>query len=257
VSGGNGRPLRSGPQGAGEALLFPASGFPASGTPGQEIPVIWRRSARARRMTLRIDPARRAVVLTLPEGSSEQAGLDFLRRERDWVQRRLAALPEAVPFQPGARIPLSGRIYEITHCPERRGGVWLEEDRLCVSGEIAFLPRRVRAFLEERARRELGALARAKAAPLGLMLRAVSVRDPKSRWGSCSADGKLNFSWRLIMAPPFVQDYVAAHEVAHLRHMNHGRRFWALVETLTPHRAAARAWLARHGNALLRIGLSG
>lgn len=250
------RPLRSGRSAAAPALPAPESGTERSLFRREgDLPVIWRRSRRARRITLRIDPARRAVVLTLPLASPEEAGREFLARQRAWVQSRLAALPGAVPFRPGAKIPIGGELHEITPCPGERGGVWIGEGRLWVSGGAAFLARRVRAYLQERARRELALLALAKAKALGLPLAGVSVRDTRTRWGSCSAKGRINFSWRLIMAPPFVQDYVVAHEVAHLRHMNHSRRFWLLVDSLTPHRASARAWLARHGNALLRIGL--
>jgi predicted metal-dependent hydrolase len=129
-----------------------------------------------------------------------------------------------------------------------------EGGEIVVGGSAEFLPRRVADFYRAEARRALSALALHKAEAAALRPRRVSVKDTSSRWGSCAADRSLAFSWRLVMAPPFVQDYVAAHEVAHLRHMNHGPRFWALVAQLTPHSASAMAWLKREGPGLLRIG---
>ena len=215
--------------------------------------VEWRRSARARRVSLRIDPRGGAIIVTLPGRASRKAGLALLMDNAGWVAERLAALPGAIPFADGATIPLHGidRVIRHTGTP---GPARLEGDTLLVGGDPAFLPRRVGDFLRAEARRELAALAMQKAALAGLRPRRVSLKDTKSRWGSCAADRSLAFSWRLVMAPRHVQDYVAAHEVAHLRHMNHGRDFWALVGTLTPHQEAAMAWLRDQGPALLRIG---
>ena len=123
-----------------------------------------------------------------------------------------------------------------------------------VAGAPEFLRRRVLDFLRGEARRQLSAMVVVKSAMLGLTARRIAVKDTRSRWGSCAADGSLAFSWRLVMTPEFVQDYVAAHEVAHLRHMNHGKRFWNLVNRLTPHAAAAIPWLRAEGFRLLRVG---
>jgi predicted metal-dependent hydrolase len=159
-----------------------------------------------------------------------------------------------VPFAAGAVVPLHGVDHVIRHVPDRVGGVWIAAGEICVSGGAEFISRRVADFFRAEARRSLSALVMAKAPPAGLQPRRVSVKDTHTRWGSCASDRSLAFSWRLVMAPGFVQDYVAAHEVAHLRHMNHGPRFWALVAELTPHTAAAVAWLKRHGPRLLRVG---
>jgi predicted metal-dependent hydrolase len=130
----------------------------------------------------------------------------------------------------------------------------VEEGAICVTGAAEFLPRRVSDFLRAEARRRLGVLVAETAAAAGLRARRITVKDTLTRWCSCAPDGSLAFSWRLVMTPGFVQDYVAAHEVAHLRHMNHGKRFWGLVDTLTPHTEAAIPWLRREGARLLRIG---
>jgi len=216
--------------------------------------VTWRRNRRARRISLRVDPAEGGVVVTLPARASRQAGLSLLQSHAVWVADRLAALPRAVPFADGAVIPIGGEPHVIRHRPDARGGAWLEGGVLHVTGAPEFLPRRTRDFLRAEAGRRLHALAMVKAAAIEARVARVTIKDTVTRWGSCAPDGSLAFSWRLVMAPGLVQDYVAAHEVAHLRHMNHGPRFWDLVAHLTPHRRVAVAWLNREGGGLLRIG---
>jgi len=221
--------------------------------PGGAARVEWRRSRRARRVSLRIDPREAAVVVTLPPRAGRTAGMSLLMNHADWVVERLAALPGHVRFADGALVPLYGIEHHIRHVGGR-GGVRAICREILVGGEPEFLPRRVADFLRAEARKRMSALVRDKAEQAEVTARRVSVKDTQTRWGSCAANRNLAFSWRLIMAPRFVQDYVAAHEVAHLRHMNHGARFWALVDALTPHTEAAVAWLRDEGPRLLRIG---
>ncbi len=216
--------------------------------------VQWRRSARARRISLRIDPRNSYVIVTLPMRAGRAAGMTLLANHAAWVADRLAALPRPISFADGASVPIAGVPHRIRHMPGERGGAWLAGGEICVAGEAAFLPRRVADLLRREARQRLGALAAAKAEMARVRPSRVTVKDTSSRWGSCAPDGTVMFSWRLVMAPVFVQDYVAAHEVAHLRHMNHGKRFWALVSELTPHADAGIAWLRREGAGLLRMG---
>lgn len=216
--------------------------------------VEWRRSSRARRVSLRIDPTGGFVVVTLPTRATRKAGMALLMGHADWVSDRLAALPEAVAFTDGAMVPIGGVPHRIRHDPSARGVAFLLEQELHVTGAAEFLPRRVRDFLRREARRRLGGLAVAKAGLIAMVPKRVTMKDTTSRWGSCASDKSLALSWRLVMAPAFVQDYVVAHEVAHLRHMNHGPRFWALVDELTPHKKAAIPWLRTEGARLLRIG---
>ena len=232
--------------------------MPASTTESLLLPhgptqVHWRRSARARRVSLRIDPREGSVIVTLPARAAQSAGRALLMDHAGWVAERLARLPSAVVIQDGAEVPLDGAPVRIRHVPGGRGTV-LRDGELVVAGAAEFLTRRVIDFLRGEARRRLAAAAVAKAAGAGLKARRVVMKDTRTRWGSCTADGTLMFSWRLVMAPPEVQDYVVAHEVAHLRHMDHSARFWALVGELTPHRAAAMRWLERGGAGLMRIG---
>jgi predicted metal-dependent hydrolase len=222
--------------------------------PGGPARVEWRRNRRARRVSLRIDPRGGAVVVTLPPRSSRTQGVALLMSHAGWVAERLAALPGQIVFADGAVVPLGGVAHVIRHMPGARGGVWVEDGEIRVAGAPEFLARRVADFLRAEARRVMSALVLHKAAILGLHPRRVAIKDTKSRWGSCAADRTLAFSWRLVMAPPEVQDYVAAHEVAHLRHMNHGPRFWALTRTLTAHSDMAMAWLRVEAPRLLRIG---
>jgi predicted metal-dependent hydrolase len=214
----------------------------------------WRRSSRARRVSLRIDPRGGAVVVTLPPRAGRTAGMALLMSHAEWVSERLAALPGAIAFVDGAVLPLHGADHHVRHQPAGRGAVAIVGRDIVVAGEAASLARRLGDFLRTEARRRFVDLVADKAALAGVAPRRVTVKDTRSRWGSCAANRDLAFSWRLVMAPPYVQDYVAAHEVAHLRHMNHGARFWALVAQLTPHTDAAMIWLREHGPRLLRVG---
>ncbi len=233
-------------------MQFPCS--EAFSLPGGTAQIEWRRNTLARRVSLRIDPCGGNVVVTLPPRAGRSAGVALLMTHAGWVTDRLAALPEAVPFAHGALIPIDGTPYVVRGMPEARRGVWIEQNELCVSGSPEFLPRRVLDFLRLEARRKFAALVAEKTASAGLTARRVAVKDTRSRWGSCAPDGSIAFSWRLVMAPQTVQDYVAAHEVAHLRHMNHGKRFWSLVNKLTSHAETAIPWLRVEGARLLRIG---
>lgn len=202
---------------------------------------------------MRIDPREGSVIVTLPPRAAQAAGRALLMDHAGWVAERLARLPQAVVLEDGVEVPLEGRSVVVRHVPGGRGTRLVGEE-LLVSGAADFLARRVVDFLRNEARRRLTAAAAGKAEEAGLRIRRVVVKDTRSRWGSCTADGTLMFSWRLVMAPAEVQEYVVSHEVAHLRHMNHGPGFWKLVEVLTPHRRAAMRWLERGGAGLMRIG---
>lgn len=213
-----------------------------------------RTSARARRLSLRADPARGLVEIVVPEGVAQGDVERFVCRHLPWIRSRLAALPPRIPFADGATIPYLGIEHAVRHVPALRGRPIRCNGELQVGGDAEFLARRVRDYLKAEALRELSSRTLAKAATLGAQVSKITIRDPKSRWGSCAADGRLSFSWRLIMAPEPVLDYVVAHEVAHLREMNHSPRFWACVARLTPHVARHRDWLKSYGAQLLRYG---
>ncbi len=222
--------------------------------PTGETWVRWRRSRQARRISLRIDTRAGTVVITLPPRAAREAGLELLRTHSGWVAGKLAALPGQIVFACGETISLHGVPHVIRAMPQARRGVWVEAGEIRVSGERAFLARRLLDFLRIEARTALSACAQAIAAASELRPRRLVIKDTSSRWGSCSSDGVVMFSWRLVMAPPEVQHYVVAHELAHLRHLDHGRQFWAQVAQLTPYRERAETWLRLHGPALLRTG---
>jgi predicted metal-dependent hydrolase len=219
-----------------------------------------KRLVSARRYTLRVRTATQDIVLTMPARGSMREARTFGERHLDWIAARVKRLPDAMPFVPGAVLPLRGVPHEIVHKPEQRGAVWREPGdglafcRLCVSGNAAHIPRRIKDYLLREAREDFEAAVHRHCANLGIPARRITLRDTTSRWGSCSATGSLNFSWRLIMAPSFVLDYLAAHEVAHLRHLNHSAAFWAVLATLTPSTSKAKNWLKAHGTDLLRYG---
>jgi predicted metal-dependent hydrolase len=219
-----------------------------------------RRHRQARRYTLRIDAASREVVLTIPPRGSLKEAREFAQKHGAWIAARLRRLPEAAPFVHGLEVPLRGVAHRIVH-RQSRGTVWIEsgengERLLCVAGEPPHLDRRIADFLKREARRDLVSASRRHAEKLNVRIERISVRDQSSRWGSCSNNGVLSFSWRLILAPPFVLDYLAAHEVAHLVELNHSPRFWRLLKRLSPDCERAKAWLDVHGTDLHRYGLS-
>ena len=220
----------------------------------QEVPVDLAVHPRARRMTLRLDTARGRLRLTLPPGVAEADALRFAERQQVWLRRTLAGLPSPVPFRDGASVPVLGVTHVIRHRPDARRGVWRSDGAIQVSGPADHLPRRVRDFLKREARAEIVQRAEPLARAVGRGHGRITVRDTSSRWGSCNAKGDLSFSWRLVMAPEAVLQYVIAHEVAHLRHMNHGPQFWTLTRWLVDDVETPKAWLRRHGAELMRYG---
>jgi len=219
-----------------------------------------RRHRQARRYTLRIHAATREVILTMPPRGSLREAKEFAQRHGGWIAARLHRLPQAAPFAHGTIVPLRGVEHRIAHRPSVRGTVWIESEEcgeplLCVAGEAPHLDRRVNDYLRREAQRDLEIASRRAAEMLGVTIRRISVRDQSSRWGSCSTTGVLSYSWRLILAPSYVLEYLTVHEVAHLVEMNHSARFWRLVDRLCPDAGRAKTWLDLHGSDLHRYGL--
>jgi len=219
--------------------------------PGEpSIAVYLRRSARARRISLRISRLDGKVTLTLPNRVPETEGLAFAHQKQDWIRRQLQERPEVIEVDLGVSIPFQGELLDVVGGSGK--GVRIEGDTLCVPPAKAGAGRRVEAFLKAQARDRLVAATDEYATALGRGYRKFTLRDTRSRWGSCTSEGGLMFSWRLIMAPEEVLRYVAAHEVAHLEQMNHSPKFWALVERLYGPHQAERRWLKAHGEKLHR-----
>ncbi len=223
------------------------------------VPVEVRVSARSRRLSMRVDAARNVVRISTPPRVPDADIRLFVGRHLEWLRQRLSAVPVTIPFNPGATVPILGIDHLIRHVPAGRRTphpVILPDGRreLQVGGEVDFVARRITDYLKAEARKRLTTRAQEKAARLGVTIAAVSIRDTRSRWGSCSPDRRLSFCWRLIMAPEPVFDYVVAHEVAHLREMNHSARFWALCASLTDSVDDHRDWLRVNGARLHRYG---
>lgn len=259
---------------------------------GVECPLQLRRSRRATRFSLKVSYTERVAILTLPYHVSADEASGFLARHTDWLKRQIDRLPKPIPFNTGSIIPLRGDAHKLHFAgPGRHQGVvWLEQaagfnsaqpfavsaaaashkfsfpfqsfmndtrdnlPRICVSGEERHGPRRLADWLRGEAKADLVRRVDHYAGILGCAPKRISVRDQSTRWGSCSTSGTLCFSWRLIFAPSFVLDYVAAHEVAHLREMNHSQRFWRLVRQAMPDMQRARVWLKQNGAELHRFG---
>lgn len=214
------------------------------------------RNKRARRFTLRLDPAGNGAILTVPPAARERACRDFLDQHAGWLAGALARQPERVVVAPGADVPIGGVAHRIELRDGPRRAPFLETGRLVLAGRGAEGPR-VAAFLRLRARDLVEPAARAYARRVGRRIGRISLRDTRSRWGSCSTAGTLSFSWRLAMAPDAVLDYVAAHEAAHLVEMNHSPRYWAIVDSLVPGWKAQRDWLKARGRELHLFDFSG
>ena len=207
------------------------------------------RNPRARRFTLRLTPSGDGAILTVPPGVPEAECRGFLDRHGSWLARALSRQPETVTVGPGVSLPIDGEPTLVQRQAGGRRAVRLQDGVLIVPERGAPGPK-ISAWLKEHARARLGAAARHYAERLGAEVTGIALRDTVSRWGSCSNRGTLSFSWRLGMAPVEVQDYVAAHEAAHLIEMNHSPRFWALVDRLMPDWKTHRNWLRREGRGL-------
>jgi predicted metal-dependent hydrolase len=224
---------------------------------GVSVPVRVQVDKRARRVSVRIDPAAREAVATAPNRRHAVDAIGFASERVDWIAERLGALPPQVAFRPGAFIPLRGVIHLLKPADKGRT-VRLDPagsmPTLLVPGAASAFADKTRGFFRAAARIDLAERVAVHAATLKVEPRSIAIKDMRSRWGSCSSEGRLNFSWRLVCAPPFALDYVAAHEVAHLKEMNHSARFWKQVERCIPDWRTARAWLQDKGSSLHSIG---
>lgn len=216
-----------------------------------------RTSTRARRLALRLNTQKRIFDLTIPQGLSLHKAYDFALKNEAWMQAELAKLPKNIPFTNGQTIPLFGRSTRITiepHPTSSRTYITLKDDILHVQTKLEDPSQRITEFLKAHASAHLSTLTQEKAAQIGKTVKDVKLRDTKSRWGSCSEDGRIMYSWRLIFAPPSALDYVVAHETAHLQHLDHSKQFWALCRSLSSNFLEGSQWMQEHGNSLMRYG---
>ncbi len=223
---------------------------------GTLVPLAVQINGRARNISLRVDERTGGIELVLPRFVAKADGLAFVQEKSRWIMHQVRDLAPRVPFADGAVLPLLGIDHCIVHRASARGTVWVEaeEKTINVAGAAPHIARRVTDWLKAQARSEVSARANGYAHDLDRRIRAIQIRDTRSRWGSCSEDARLSFSWRLILAPEAVLTYVVAHEVAHLVELNHSPRFWQIVDRLCPNNGPAKYWLKRHGASLHRFG---
>ncbi|MCL1562292.1 M48 family peptidase [Parasaccharibacter sp. TMW 2.1886] len=218
-------------------------------------PVLWRMSSRARRIILRLDLRRRAIVITLPAGATRQQGLRFLQSQSQWLAQAMADLPPPAVDQ--GQIWLEGQAIPILPTIILDGRTRLTDKGLHVGHPPEEHARHLLSFLKRRAESLFPPLFRQQSLRMDASPAKFSLRDVKSRWGSCTRQGRIMLSWRLIMAPPDIYTYVMVHELAHLRHFNHGPAFWALVDQYAPGgqlgRKKAEKWLSQNGAHLLAM----
>lgn len=208
-------------------------------------------------MALRLDPAERVVKLVLPKNMSLRKASKFVDKHRQWIDEQLVKLPPLVTLSHGNVIPVLGqdRRINIHYDPAvRRTDITLEPDEIVIHTNKDDPSTRLQRFLKTLAKEEISKLAASKADQIGKDIKSIQCRDTKTRWGSCSPDGKLSFSWRLIFAPYASLDYVVAHEVAHRVHMDHSKNFWKVCESLSANYTEGRGWMAKNSHSLLRYG---
>lgn len=223
---------------------------------GTCVPLDIQINSRARHISLRVNERSGGIDLVLPRFVAKAEGLAFVEEKSTWLAGQLRELPPRVPFEDGAIIPVLGTDHRIVHHGTARGTVWIDPQgyTLNVAGHAPHIARRITDWLKAQARREVSDRAHRAADQLSKPIKKIQIRDTRSRWGSCSEDGRLSFSWRLMLAPEHVLDYVVAHEVAHLVELNHSKRFWQLVDRICPGSGPAKLWLRRHGATLHRFG---
>lgn len=214
-------------------------------------------SPRAKRIALRLDTKDRVMRLVVPRRTNMKRAYLFAKQHKDWIEEKVSSLPENIPFEDGVTIPVLGRqrtfhiFYDDTL---KTTDIMLKPNDIIVTTNKEEPQARITRFLKEEARTHLADAAHEKAALIGKKIKAIQVRDTKSRWGSCSEDAHLSFSWRLIFAPAEALDYVVAHEVAHLRYLNHSPEFWKVCEDLSLNYKKGKRWIRDNGHTLLRYG---
>jgi predicted metal-dependent hydrolase len=219
---------------------------------GRAVEVNVRLNPRARRLIVKVHPSTGEISVVAPSQRALDRALTFAQGQSDWIAHQLSRVPAPVALGIGAELPLRGEPHVVRQGQSGHGAVWIEDRQVHVSGAREHHARRLLDFLKREAKKALEARTLEFGKRIGTRHARITVRDTASRWGSCSAGRSLSFSWRLILAPPFVLDYVVAHEVAHMREMNHGAKFWRLVEELIGDPRRAQTWLRDHGASLHR-----
>ncbi len=213
-------------------------------------------SPKAKRLALRLDSRARRVNLVIPKRASLKKAYAFAEHYQSWIADKINGLPCPIPYADGTVFPIMGtnKTLRIVKSDSKITKISMTSSELLVETQLDDPSPRIARYLRQYAATELGKLAHEKATSLNKKLSTFSVRDMKSRWGSCSLDGRMSLSWRLIFAPMSSIDYVISHESAHLVHDNHGKSFWALCEKISTDFATGHAWMQKNGVNLGRYG---
>ena len=206
-----------------------------------------RQNARARRIIIKIRPGE--VDLVIPRRGSLKKALKFLESKEDWIRNRLAQQPDKIPLKIGSTYPILGIPHEVIY-DGFRGKSKIEGDKIIIHGDEKLAAQKIKNVVSDHLKIQLEKTVKIKTAETRTIAKKITIRDNVTRWGSCSSRGTLSFTWRIVFAPRFVMEYLACHEVAHLREMNHGKRFWDLVEEIYPNYASAEQWLKKNGHML-------
>jgi predicted metal-dependent hydrolase len=214
-------------------------------------------SPRAKRLALRLDTRRRRMNLVIPKRMSLRAAYQFAYEHRNWIEEKIQTLPETIPFVNGMVLsifdrPMTLRILKEDHFKLTK--IEMNDDDIIIRTKLDDITPRLTRFLKTKAHEIFLKMCHEKAARINARIVNLSIKDMHTRWGSCSTNGMMTLSWRLIFAPAHAFDYVVAHEVAHLKHPNHGKGFWDLCEELSEDFASGHSWMKENGNILLRYG---
>lgn len=215
--------------------------------------MVFKPHHRAKRMKLRYDAATNSAVITMPPRSKKNDAEKFVKQNLTWLEKQRMAAPVRQYLFPGFIIPFKGQDHLIIHKPDSTGRVLIQNNEIIIGGPLEGLPVRLENYLRKQARIEIEPIAKMMAFKINKKIKRIQIRDTKSRWGSCSSSGALSFSWRLIMTPPEILEYVVAHEVAHLEELNHSYKFWTVVDQLVDHAKNSRKWLKTKGQKLMLI----
>lgn len=238
-----------------KTILSNSRSDPVIDVEGEAIPVRVKRNPRARRISMRADPVRREIRITMPPYTPSVTALEFVHKKREWIAARLNSAPQAAPLVHGAEIAICGETHIICWQESWPRRIVRAEGEMRVGGPEAMMGQRILRWLKNEARRVFAQDIVYYCQVAGEEVPHLSLGDPRSRWGSCSRRGTISLSWRLIMAPDYVRRSVIAHEVAHIRHMDHSRNFYGWLDTIFEHdRKQADRWLKMHGTGLQRVG---
>lgn len=220
--------------------------------------IIYKNSDRAKRIALKVKPSDREVTVTVPGIRSLPKAMRFVKEQKEWIEIQLEALPPAQPFEPEAPVLFEGEIYRLVH-PGARGRPRVDREarEIIVPAPEGTFSGRVKRLLIREARDRLNQATHDYADIVGRPVEKIQVRDTSSRWGSCitrGGKGHMSYSWRLIAAPRFVLDYVAAHECAHMIEANHSPAYWSIVAEIFPDYKKAKKWLRTNGAYLHAVG---